>query len=117
MTNSEVDHLDDGYRWRKYGQKAVKNCPLPRGFPIWLKNIPGINNLASPSPIRRFIGDLLMVSLAFCLFAQEKVDIAVIEAGLGGARDATNTISSSGLVASVITTGFLIAIMATNACY
>lgn len=30
MTKSEVDHLEDGYRWRKYGQKAVKNSPFPR---------------------------------------------------------------------------------------
>lgn len=30
MTKSEVDHLDDGYRWRKYGQKAVKNSHFPR---------------------------------------------------------------------------------------
>ncbi|KAJ9699829.1 hypothetical protein PVL29_005613 [Vitis rotundifolia] len=30
ITKSEVDHLDDGYRWRKYGQKAVKNSPFPR---------------------------------------------------------------------------------------
>ncbi|CAL0302377.1 unnamed protein product [Lupinus luteus] len=29
MTKSEVDHLEDGYRWRKYGQKAVKNSPFP----------------------------------------------------------------------------------------
>ncbi|KAF6997852.1 hypothetical protein CFC21_014024 [Triticum aestivum] len=28
-TKSEVDHLDDGYRWRKYGQKAVKNSSFP----------------------------------------------------------------------------------------
>ncbi|XP_061350325.1 probable WRKY transcription factor 48 [Gastrolobium bilobum] len=32
MTKSEVDHLDDGYRWRKYGQKAVKNSPYPRSY-------------------------------------------------------------------------------------
>lgn len=32
MTKSEVDHLEDGYRWRKYGQKAVKNSPFPRYF-------------------------------------------------------------------------------------
>ncbi|XP_057470412.1 probable WRKY transcription factor 48 [Actinidia eriantha] len=32
MTRSEVDHLDDGYRWRKYGQKAVKNSPFPRSY-------------------------------------------------------------------------------------
>ncbi|KAJ1395267.1 WRKY domain [Sesbania bispinosa] len=31
-TKSEVDHLDDGYRWRKYGQKAVKNSPYPRSY-------------------------------------------------------------------------------------
>ncbi|XP_054778645.1 WRKY transcription factor 28-like isoform X2 [Prosopis cineraria] len=30
MTKSEVDQLEDGYRWRKYGQKAVKNSPYPR---------------------------------------------------------------------------------------
>lgn len=30
LTKSEVDHLEDGYRWRKYGQKAVKNSPYPR---------------------------------------------------------------------------------------
>lgn len=30
MTKSEVDHLEDGYRWRKYGQKAVKDSPFPR---------------------------------------------------------------------------------------
>ncbi|KAL5541501.1 hypothetical protein UlMin_009211 [Ulmus minor] len=32
MTKSEVDQLDDGYRWRKYGQKAVKNSPFPRSY-------------------------------------------------------------------------------------
>lgn len=30
MTKSDIDHLEDGYRWRKYGQKAVKNSPFPR---------------------------------------------------------------------------------------
>ncbi|KAE8696448.1 putative WRKY transcription factor 71 [Hibiscus syriacus] len=32
MTKSEVDHLEDGYRWRKYGQKAVKNSQYPRSY-------------------------------------------------------------------------------------
>ncbi|XP_042500971.1 probable WRKY transcription factor 57 isoform X1 [Macadamia integrifolia] len=32
VTKSEVDHLEDGYSWRKYGQKAVKNSPFPRGY-------------------------------------------------------------------------------------
>jgi WRKY transcription factor 2 len=30
QTKSEVDILDDGYRWRKYGQKVVKENPNPR---------------------------------------------------------------------------------------
>jgi WRKY DNA -binding domain len=30
QTVSEVDILDDGYRWRKYGQKVVKGNPNPR---------------------------------------------------------------------------------------
>ncbi|KAL8486100.1 hypothetical protein ACS0TY_022995 [Phlomoides rotata] len=32
MTKSEIDNMDDGYRWRKYGQKAVKNSPYPRSY-------------------------------------------------------------------------------------
>lgn len=30
QTTSEIDLLDDGYRWRKYGQKVVKSNPNPR---------------------------------------------------------------------------------------
>lgn len=30
QTTSEVDILDDGYRWRKYGQKVVRGNPNPR---------------------------------------------------------------------------------------
>ncbi|KAH1122580.1 hypothetical protein J1N35_005740 [Gossypium stocksii] len=32
QTRSKVDILDDGYRWRKYGQKAVKNNKFPRSY-------------------------------------------------------------------------------------
>ncbi|XP_052183621.1 WRKY transcription factor 28-like [Diospyros lotus] len=32
MTRSRVDLLEDGYRWRKYGQKAVKNSHFPRSY-------------------------------------------------------------------------------------
>ncbi|KAG6765630.1 hypothetical protein POTOM_029680 [Populus tomentosa] len=32
QTTSEVDLLDDGYRWRKYGQKVVKGNLYPRWF-------------------------------------------------------------------------------------
>ncbi|XAR54011.1 hypothetical protein NMG60_11028987 [Bertholletia excelsa] len=31
-TRSEDDILDDGYRWRKYGQKAVKDSNYPRSY-------------------------------------------------------------------------------------
>lgn len=30
ITKSEVLRLDDGYKWRKYGQKPVKDSPFPR---------------------------------------------------------------------------------------
>jgi hypothetical protein len=29
-TRTDVDVMDDGFKWRKYGQKAVKNSPHPR---------------------------------------------------------------------------------------
>ncbi|KAA3483527.1 Glutamate-ammonia ligase [Gossypium australe] len=48
MTKSEVDHLEDGYRWRKYGQKAVKNSPFPRRFHEFIdKRCPEIKGIAA----------------------------------------------------------------------
>ncbi|CAK9162958.1 unnamed protein product [Ilex paraguariensis] len=32
QTRSEVDLLDDGFKWRKYGQKVVKGNPHPRSY-------------------------------------------------------------------------------------
>ncbi|XP_047306976.1 WRKY transcription factor 1-like [Impatiens glandulifera] len=32
QTRSEVDLVNDGYRWRKYGQKMVKGSPNPRSY-------------------------------------------------------------------------------------
>ncbi|KAL2317959.1 hypothetical protein Fmac_031835 [Flemingia macrophylla] len=31
-TQSEIEVLEDGYRWRKYGKKMVKNSPNPRNY-------------------------------------------------------------------------------------
>ncbi|CAN6899677.1 unnamed protein product [Brassica oleracea] len=32
ITKSLVNNLDDGYKWRKYGQKPVRNSPFPRSY-------------------------------------------------------------------------------------
>ncbi|KAK9011744.1 hypothetical protein V6N11_039827 [Hibiscus sabdariffa] len=29
---SEMEVIDDGYKWRKYGKKSIKNCPNPRNY-------------------------------------------------------------------------------------
>ncbi|KAG2716468.1 hypothetical protein I3760_03G127600 [Carya illinoinensis] len=31
-TQSELDVMDDGFKWRKYGKKSVKNSPNPRNY-------------------------------------------------------------------------------------
>ncbi|KAK6118326.1 hypothetical protein DH2020_036745 [Rehmannia glutinosa] len=31
-TKSEIEVLDDGFKWRKYGKKMVKNSPNPRNY-------------------------------------------------------------------------------------
>jgi hypothetical protein len=30
QTTSDIDILDDGYKWRKYGQKLIQGNPYPR---------------------------------------------------------------------------------------
>lgn len=34
-TKSQVEILDDGFKWRKYGKKSVKNSPNPRYLYIY----------------------------------------------------------------------------------
>ncbi|KAL8239734.1 hypothetical protein R6Q59_016301 [Mikania micrantha] len=31
-TKSQIEILDDGFKWRKYGKKMVKNSPNPRNY-------------------------------------------------------------------------------------
>ncbi|KAK1311667.1 putative WRKY transcription factor 51 [Acorus calamus] len=31
-TKSELEIMEDGYKWRKYGKKSVKNSPNPRNY-------------------------------------------------------------------------------------
>ncbi|CAL8468705.1 g8245 [Coccomyxa elongata] len=45
----------------------------------------------------------VMTALAFTHFQDQQVDIAIVEAGLGGARDATNVFSSDNLKLAIIT--------------
>lgn len=37
-TKSEVEILDDGFKWRKYGKKMVKNSPNPRYIQAYINN-------------------------------------------------------------------------------
>ncbi|PIM97266.1 hypothetical protein CDL12_30265 [Handroanthus impetiginosus] len=31
-TKTDLEFMDDGYKWRKYGKKMVKNSPNPRNY-------------------------------------------------------------------------------------
>lgn len=50
QTTSDIDILDDGYRWRKYGQKVVKGNPNPR-------SISPFNN----DPLQNFLKNRLLL--------------------------------------------------------
>lgn len=47
----------------------------------------------------------VLTALAFYTFAKEKVDVAVIETGMGGTFDATNTVKNKGKVAVITRIG------------
>ena len=58
------------------------------------KVMPAIEQVAKESPFGKPSYFEAKVALAFLLFAEEKVDIAIIEVGLGGRLDATNVLNS-----------------------
>ena len=55
---------------------------------------PAIDKVADDNPFGRPSYFEVLVALAFCLFQQENVDVAVVEVGLGGTLDATNVLHS-----------------------
>ncbi len=55
---------------------------------------PAIEQVAKENPFGKPSYFEAQIALAFCLFQQEKVDVAVVEVGLGGTLDATNVLLS-----------------------
>lgn len=49
LTKSEVDHLEDGYHWRKYGQKAIKNSPYFRSYYRCTSSLCGVKKIVERS--------------------------------------------------------------------
>ena len=46
QTTSDIDILDDGYRWRKYGQKVVKGNPNPRSRLLFILLLISLSNFS-----------------------------------------------------------------------
>ncbi|KAJ9164268.1 hypothetical protein P3X46_023868 [Hevea brasiliensis] len=92
-----IDYLDSLKNHEKSGVPKDAGTDSDEGFDLGrMRRL--MDRLGNPhSKFKVF------TAIAFSLFVQENVDIAVIEAGLGGDRDATNIICSSGLALSVIT--------------
>ncbi|TYG64874.1 hypothetical protein ES288_D06G141700v1 [Gossypium darwinii] len=46
-TKSDIEIMDDGYRWRKYGKKKVKNNPNPSGLKTLLMMVKSAGTIIS----------------------------------------------------------------------
>ena len=62
-----------------------------------------IEEFESKSTLGRLTAFEVYTVIAFCLFAESKVDIAFLEIGMGGRLDAVNSINSEDVLCSVIT--------------
>ncbi|CAL2266324.1 unnamed protein product [Prunus armeniaca] len=84
-TKSELEVMDDGFKWRKYGKKSVKNSPNPRE-PIpqrrWGWGIPDMN-FAS---IKAGIGEKCLTSMGQKLLQMFKWRVPCKEEGGEGPR-------------------------------
>lgn len=62
-----------------------------------------IEDFESKSKLRKLTTFEIYTVIAFCLFAEQNVDIAFLEIGMGGRLDATNVVDSRDVLCSVIT--------------
>lgn len=65
QTTSDIDILDDGYRWRKYGQKVVKGNPNPRYIYSFVKSY----------VISKTMFSQLLILMYLCIVTKKKVDL------------------------------------------
>ena len=69
-------------------------APTTRLIEIWKTMKPAVQEVTETSPWGAPSYFEAQIAMAFLYFAEEQVDVAVIEVGLGGMRDATNVIKS-----------------------
>ena len=62
-----------------------------------------IEDFEDKSELRKLTTFEIYTVIAFCLFAEQNVDIAFLEIGMGGRLDATNIVDSKDVLCSVIT--------------
>lgn len=84
----------------------INNVPIPEAdFARWVTTIkPHIDDLEQTEhgPVTEFE---LKTAVGLCWFAEQRVDVAVLEVGLGGRLDATNVVPPP-LVCAITTIGF-----------